>query len=209
VIVKEEEKQSKNEDPLSEESPDGETTTSKDEVSQPDETMADEVGEVSKDDERADEEPLSLEERLEAVQAQADEYLDGWQRARAEFVNYKKRVDRERKDSRARIAAELLTRYLDVLDDLDRTLTEMPDEIGDTSWSQGLKMVYQKMQLILESEGVQTIEGLGESFDPNFHEAIAFEESEEYEEGQVVAVVQKGYLLGERVLRPAMVRVAK
>jgi molecular chaperone GrpE len=209
VIVKEEEKQSKNEDPLSEESSDGESTILEDEASQVDDAQADIVGEDSKDGEEADEEPLSIEERLEAVQAQADEYLDGWQRARAEFVNYKKRVDRDRKDSRARIAAELLTRYLDVLDDLDRTLTEMPEEIGATSWSQGLQMVYQKMQLILESEGVQTIEALGESFDPNFHEAIAFEESEEHEEGQVVAVVQKGYLLGERVLRPAMVRVAK
>lgn len=156
-----------------------------------------------------DDQELTLEERLEQLEAQAAEYLDGWQRARAEFVNYKKRVERERAESRARIAAELLTRYLDVLDDLDRTITEMPEDIADTPWSHGLQMVYQKMQLLLESEGVETIDALGESFDPNFHEAISFEESEDYDEGQVVDVIQKGYMLGERVLRPAMVRIAK
>jgi molecular chaperone GrpE len=155
------------------------------------------------------EEELTIEERLEQLEAQAAEYLDGWQRARAEFVNYKKRVERERAESRARIAAELLTRYLDVMDDLDRTLAEMPDEIADTPWSHGLHMVYQKMQLVLESEGVQAIDALGQSFDPNFHEAISFEESEDHDEGQVVDVIQKGYMLGERVLRPAMVRIAK
>jgi molecular chaperone GrpE len=155
------------------------------------------------------EEQLTMEERLEQLEAEAAEYLDGWQRARAEFVNFKKRVERERAESRARIAAELLTRYLDVLDDLDRTISEMPEEIAETPWSHGLQMVYQKMQLLLESEGVKTIDAVGESFDPNFHEAISFEDSEDHDEGQVVDVIQKGYMLGERVLRPAMVRVAK
>lgn len=157
----------------------------------------------------AEAQPLTMEERLEHLEAQAAEYLDGWQRARAEFVNYKKRVERERAASRARIAAELLTRYLDVLDDLDRTLSEMPENIAATPWSHGLQMVYQKMQQVLESEGVTTIEALGEPFDPNFHEAISFVETDDYDEGRIVDVIQKGYMLGDRVLRPAMVRVAK
>lgn len=161
------------------------------------------------DPSNAEEQALTMEERLEQVEAQAAEYLDGWQRARAEFVNYKKRVERERANSRARIAAELLTRYLDVLDDLDRTLSEMPEEIASTPWSNGLQMVYLKMQQVLESEGVITIDALGKPFDPNFHEAISFEETDDYDEGHIVNVIQKGYMLGDRVLRPAMVRVAK
>lgn len=173
------------------------------------ESISDNTATNPEDSSNAEQEQLTTEERLEQLEAQSAEYLDGWQRARAEFVNYKKRVERERAESRARIAAELLTRYLDVLDDLDRTLSEMPEEIGATPWSHGLQMVYQKMQLLLESEGVKTIDAVGDPFDPNFHEAISFEESDDHEEGQVVDVIQKGYMLGDRVLRPAMVKVAK
>ena len=199
-----EDKQPTHEDPEVEE-----TSQQVQDAAEEETSSTDDGSDTLKAEAEAEAEPLPIEERLEQLQKQADEYLDGWQRARAEFVNYKKRVERERSENRARIAAELLTRYLDALDDLDRTLVEMPEEIASSSWSQGLQMVYQKMQLILESEGVETIEALGEPFDPNFHEAIAFEESDQYDEGQVVAVVQKGYILGERVLRPAMVHVAK
>jgi molecular chaperone GrpE len=200
--VKEEEEQTGEEVPKQEE-------TSAEGTNPSAEASVDEVVVDGESEAEAEKEPLTTEERLEQLETQAAEYLDGWQRARAEFVNYKKRVERERAESRSRIAAELLTRYLDVLDDLDRTLSEMPEDIGETPWSHGLQMVYQKMQLILESEDVVTIEAVGEYFDPNFHEAISFEESDDYKEGQVVDVIQKGYMLGDRVLRPAMVRVAK
>lgn len=186
-----------------------EDESSTEEIDSSAETPEEEIITEAEGEVETQEEPLTLEDRLEQAETQAAEYLDGWQRARAEFVNYKKRVERERSENRARIAAELLTRYLDVVDDLDRTLSEMPEDIASTSWSQGLQMVFQKMLLVLEAEGVQTIEALGEHFDPNFHEAISFEESPEYESGQVVDVIQKGYMLGDRVLRPAMVRVAK
>ena len=85
----------------------------------------------------------------------------------------------------------------------------MPDGIGRLSWSQGLLMIQRKLEAILETEGVEPIEAEGESFDPNYHEAVTHEEMPGYEEGQIIGEVQRGYVLGDRVLRPVLVRVAK
>lgn len=150
-----------------------------------------------------------LEGQVERLQAEAKEYLDGWQRARAEFANYKKRIEREREEARARIAGEIITRYLGVMDDLERALAKAPEDEACAEWVAGIELIHAKLKAILEAEGVETIEAEGERFDPNYHEAISYEESDEFEGGSVIEVTQKGYKLGDRILRPAMVRVAK
>jgi len=149
------------------------------------------------------------EEMLEHAQNEAAEYLDGWQRARAEFANYKKRMERETEEARARISGEVITRYLSVLDDLERALDRAPEEKQCEEWVSGIELIRQKLTAVLEAEGVETIEAEGERFDPMLHEAISYEESEDHEEGSVIEVTQRGYKLGERILRPAMVRVAR
>ena len=138
-----------------------------------------------------------------------DEYLDGWQRARAEFSNYKKRMDREVSETRARVICEIVARYLGILDDLERALAERNNADSNHAWAEGIELIYQKLQAILASEGIEPIPAEGEIFDPNFHEAISYEDSDDHEDGQVIAVIQEGYKLGERVVRPALVRVAK
>ncbi|MEE9267268.1 MAG: nucleotide exchange factor GrpE, partial [Gammaproteobacteria bacterium] len=152
---------------------------------------------------------IMLQHELEQAKAQAQEYLEGWQRARAEFANYKKRVARDQEDARQRIAADTLMKYLGVIDDLERALKERPDDGEAEAWAEGIELIYRKMSGVLETEGVEVIDAEGENFDPTMHEAISHDESEEHEEGEVIEVVQPGYRLGERVLRPAMVRVAK
>jgi molecular chaperone GrpE len=156
-----------------------------------------------------DDERSTLQSELDDIQAKAEEYLDGWQRARAEFANYKKRVQKEREDSRSFITAEILSKYLTVVDDFERALNDRPTGEASEAWAEGIDMIYRKLKTILESEGVEEITAKGELFDPNFHEAISFEESEDHNEGEVVDVIQPGYKLGERVIRPAVVRVAK
>lgn len=142
-------------------------------------------------------------------EAQAAEYLEGWKRARAEFSNYKKRVDRELQDAYLRAAGDAITRYLSILDDLERAQQDIPKDEKSANWAQGIDLIYRKMKAMIEAEGVKVIEAEGQPFDPNLHEAISHEESDELREGYVIDVVQQGYRMGDRVLRPAMVRVAK
>jgi molecular chaperone GrpE len=151
----------------------------------------------------------SLEQELAQAQAQASEYLDGWQRERAEFLNYKKRVERDLESAREIAAASILTRYLAILDDIERALKERPPlpEVGP--WVEGIQLIQRKLQSILDSEGVETIPAEGLMFDPTVHEAVTFEPGDGFREGQVIEVLRRGYRIGERVLRPAMVRVAR
>jgi len=148
----------------------------------------------------------ALKKQLEENQAQAAEYKDGWQRAVADFQNYRKRVERENSGVYQNALAEIIKSYLPILDDLERALQSRP---ADLAWVEGIELIYRKLQAILEAEGVKRIEAEGNVFDPNLHEAISQEPAEGQESGRVIAVVQNGYMLGERVIRPAIVRVAQ
>jgi len=150
-----------------------------------------------------------LQSEIGALRAQTDEYLDGWQRSRAEFANYKKRVEREKEEMRAQVTGEILTHYLGVIDDLERALKDRPVESESNAWAEGIELIFTKLKAILESEGVEPIVAEGKIFDPNFHEAVTYEENDDHRDGEVIEVIQRGYKLGDRVLRPAMVRVAK
>ncbi len=148
----------------------------------------------------------SLQKQLEEVQAQAAEYKDGWQRAVADFQNYRKRVERENGEVYQNAVAGIVKRYLPVIDDLERALQSRP---ADLPWVDGIELIYRKLQGILDAEGLTRIQAEGQMFDPTVHEAISQEVSENHESGQIIAVVQNGYMLGERMIRPVMVRVAQ
>ncbi len=149
------------------------------------------------------------EAEIERLTRQTEEYLDGWQRARAEFANYKKRVEHDQGDTYRRAAGDILTRYLGIVDDLERALKERPSEGEAATWAEGIELIFRKLRSILEAEGIHTIEALGQPFDPSLHEAISHEESQEHPTGYVIEVLQQGYRMGDQVLRPALVRVAK
>lgn len=150
----------------------------------------------------------SLEERLVESEAKAAEYLDGWQRARAEFANARKRLERERAEAYGTAAVDFVKRLLPILDDLDRAIDSAPPEIAENRWFEGLDLVNRKIRSILDSLDVHPIEALGEPFDPNFHEALALKEADGVESGLVIEELQTGYRLGDRVIRPSLVNVS-
>ena len=151
----------------------------------------------------------ALQQELSQARAKADEYLYGWQRSQADFANYKKRVERDQAQIYQTTAGGILKRYLDVADDLERALKKRPQDGDGKAWADGIELVYRKLQTILDNEGVKPMQAQGQFFDPNLHEAVMSEDNPAYESGQVIEVLQQGYLLGDRVLRPAMVRVAR
>jgi len=149
-----------------------------------------------------------LEENLAKAEASAAEYLDGWQRARAEYANARKRLERERAEAYGRAAVDYAQKMLPILDDFNRALSNVPEEIEQNDWFEGITLVTRKMNSILDDLKVEKIEAVGQPFDPNIHEALALTEAEGFESGTVVEEVQSGYKLGERVIRPALVNVA-
>jgi molecular chaperone GrpE len=158
-----------------------------------------------------EEELSELRCELEKTQARADEYLSGWQRERAEFINYKKRVEREQSQGGQAAFGNAIRRYLDIADDLARALKDgnRPVEGNGAIWAEGIDLINRNMVAAFEADGVKVIDAKGKFFDPNMHEAISHEDSPEHESGQIIDVVQPGYMLGERVIRPARVRVAR
>jgi molecular chaperone GrpE len=150
----------------------------------------------------------ALQADLEKAQAQAAEYLDGWQRSRAEFANYKKRVEAEREELRRISNEALLLKLLPVVDDFERAFQKIPQEWAASPWVSGISMILRKLQALLESQGVVPIQAAGQPFNPQQHEAVLLEETAEHPDGTVIAEIQRGYRLGERVLRPAQVKVA-
>jgi len=146
---------------------------------------------------------------LETLTAQAAEYLDGWRRAQAELQNYRKRIEREQAEALARTTGRVLARWFPVLDDFERALREPRTPEAIERWAAGVELIYQKCLGLLREEGVEPIQARGQAFDPVQHEALSYEASCDHHEGEVIDVVRPGYRLGETVLRPALVRVAR
>jgi molecular chaperone GrpE len=146
---------------------------------------------------------------LAAAQQEAAENKAAWQRSAADFSNYRRRTDQER-DAMFGLANEvLLAKLLAIVDDFDRAIANMPAELTEVSWVGGIAAIDRKLRLLLDSEGLTPIEALGKQFDPHEHEAIAQEDRPGVPDGTVVAEIQKGYRIRDRVLRPAMVAVAR
>ena len=166
-------------------------------------------GAPAEDPAEAPAEPQTLEDAKALLQKEKEEaqrFLANWQRAEADFVNYKRRAEQERAETTRLANAALIINVLPVLDDLERALASLNIELAGLTWFDGIRLIHRKLQLVLESAGVTQIEAEGRPFDPRFHEAVMYGEGEE---GKVVAEVQRGYKLHDRVLRPAMVVVGK
>ena len=155
-----------------------------------------------------DERIAELEEKLAAAESQAAEYLDGWQRARAEYANARKRLERERSEASSRASVDYARKMLPVLDDFNRAMANVPEIVEQDDWFEGITLVSRKMESILSDLNVERIEAVGEPFDPNIHEALSLTEAEGFESGTVVEEVQSGYRIGDRVIRPVLVNVA-
>ena len=141
---------------------------------------------------------------VEKLIAQRDDYLDQLQRSRAEFINYRKRTEAEKLRLGEMFTASTISKFLPVIDDWDRAMAAVPENEHDDGWFQGIKMIQGKFQQLLESSGVKEVDGEGSKFDPKFHESVATDPDSSGE--FVVEVYQKGYTLGDTLLRAAMVR---
>jgi molecular chaperone GrpE len=145
---------------------------------------------------------------LADLQRERDDYKDRWLRKGAEFDNYRKRIERERREQADQAVVDLLQELLLVVDDFDRALTVEADE-GGGAYRKGIEMIHGKLHDLLRKQGVKPIDALGADFDPNLHQAVMHEESPEHREGEVIGELRKGYTMNDRLLRPAMVKVAK
>jgi len=129
-------------------------------------------------------------------------------RSAAEFDNYRKRIDRERRDLSEYAASEVLSELLPIIDNLERALLT-PGVAEDDPVRKGVELIHKQMLDVLRKRGVRPIDATGVMFDPKYHNAVIHEESTEHPDGEVIQELQRGYMLGERLLRPAMVKVAK
>ncbi|BCX03111.1 MAG: protein GrpE [Candidatus Roseilinea sp.] len=189
-------------------------TTAQDQTTMTDATTtnaAEGVVEVEPTPAAAETDPVAaLQKELQEAKAKADEYLDGWQRARAEFANYKKRQEQQNADLRAFATMDLIRKLLPIQDDFERAAKTLPEGVSHMTWIEGVMLIQRKLKLILESEGLKEIEvHKNDPFDPALHEAISHDEAEGVESGHIIEEVQKGYKIGDRVIRPTLVRVAK
>jgi molecular chaperone GrpE len=142
------------------------------------------------------------------LQREKDAVQDRLLRTAAEFDNYRKRMDRERRDLAEYAAADILKDLLPILDNFERAL-QAPATPESDPLRKGIELIHKQMFDLLKKRGVTPIEALGADFDPNFHQAVIHEASAEHRDGEVMQELQRGYLLGDRLLRPAMVKVAK
>lgn len=143
------------------------------------------------------------------LQRQRDEYYDLLLRKTAEFDNYRKRIERERQSMAEAAAADLIKELLPLADDLERALKAEASDEGAEQYRRGVELIHRRLLEALKKRGVQQIEALGADFDPTFHQAVAYEPEPGRREGEITEEFSRGYMLGDRLLRPAMVKVAK
>jgi len=152
----------------------------------------------------------ALEKKIESLQAEVETQKDSWLRARADLDNYRKRVQRDAARSYSDAMTSVLKIFLNVSDDLERALMNKPENEAAEGWVNGIELICQKLENQIKKQGVERLEvNSGDTFDPNIHEAITQEDNPNFEEGQIIDVVQPGYRISDRIIRPAMVRVAK
>ncbi|HOC16886.1 MAG TPA: nucleotide exchange factor GrpE [Vicinamibacterales bacterium] len=176
-------------------------------MEQRDDTAARPLEEAAPAEERV-ESGAAAEPDLAALERERDEYRDLLLRKSAEFDNYRKRVERERRELVQYAASEVFEGLLPILDDFERAL-QAPAGGSAEAYRQGIELIHKQLVDFLAKRGVKPIEALGSSFDPRFHEAITYEERPGSRDGEVVEEIRRGYVHGDRLLRPAVVRVAK
>lgn len=152
----------------------------------------------------------AMEKQIESLKSEVDEKTDQWLRSRADFENYKKRVLRDATRNKQDAMINILKIFLEISDDLERALKHSPEDKNAQGWVDGIGLIYQKLLNKMKNQGVERLEvNPGDEFDPNIHEAITQEDHPDYEDGQIIEVLQPGYKISDRIIRPAMVRVAK
>ena len=154
----------------------------------------------------ASDDPQRLKAQLQEEREKAQSYMQSWQRAAADYQNFKRRVEEERGETARLANAALIINMLPLLDDLDRALKNIDAHLAGLTWVDGIRLIYRKFQALLEMAGLEEISADAQTFDPSVHEAISEAPGET---NKVVSVVQKGYKIGDRVVRPAMVIVGK
>jgi len=147
-------------------------------------------------------------ERLADLQRERDDYQDRWMRKTAEFDNYRRRVEKERREQAEQKVVDFVQDLLLVVDDFDLALTSGGDDTAG-AYRKGVELIHSKLYDLLRKYRVQPIEALGADFDPNIHQAVIQEVSPGHREGEVIGELRRGYTMGERLLRPSMVKVAK
>jgi len=157
------------------------------------------------DDDQPNEEGQS---ELKKLRAEVEKNLAGWQRERAEFQNFKRRIEREQRDLKERSSLEIIEQLLPIIDDFERAMDNVPEELASNPWLNGVSLIQGKFQKLLDAYSVEVIDPVGEPFDPNHHQAISKDDSDDYESDHVIQTLQKGYISGKTLLRPALVRVA-
>jgi molecular chaperone GrpE len=153
--------------------------------------------------------PVEAGASLEELQRERDEYYDRLLRKAAEFENYRKRTDRERREQADAAAADLLKELLPIVDNLERALQAELGGSGVDAYRRGVELIHKQLTDLLGRHGVTPIDAVGQDFDPRYHQAVIHEASDRHRNGEVMAELRRGYKLGERLLRPAMVKVAK
>jgi molecular chaperone GrpE len=152
----------------------------------------------------------ALEKEIQSLRDDLEEHKDGWLRTRADFDNYKKRIQRDAARSHQDAMTGVVKIFLGIADDIERALKNKPEGKQVESWASGIELIHQKLIKQLDNLGVERLAvTVGDVFDPNFHEAITQEEDPNFNEGQIIEVVQPGYKIADRIIRPAMVRVAR
>ncbi len=146
----------------------------------------------------------TLKQALVEEKGKAEGYLANWQRAQADFINYKRRSEQEKEEISKFANAELVFSFLPIIDDLERAFISIPPKLAKLTWVDGIELIERKFKAILEAHGLSEIKVVGEPFDPRFHEAVREDKGKE---GVVTEELQKGYKLHDRVIRPAMVVV--
>ena len=172
---------------------------------QPEEAAAQAAGGDAIDREEPDD-VEGLRTRLEEEKQRAGKHYESWQRSAADYQNYKRRMEEERREVARLASISLIINLLPLMDDIERALSSVDPKIAGLTWIDGIWMIYRKFEAVLQNAGVTEIEADAQQFDPTVHEAISEVDGEE---GKVLSVVQKGYKLGDRVIRPAMVVVGK
>ncbi len=155
------------------------------------------------------EEIEQLAGELQIAEQRAAEAEAGWQRARADFANLKRRTEEERSGFATLASDRLLVRVLDLSDDFDLAVEHVPEAVKETPWAQGISAIDRKLRALLEAEGITALEAEGDPFDPQTQQAVSYEDTADVPDGTVTKVLKRGYTIGDRILRPALVAVAR
>jgi molecular chaperone GrpE len=149
------------------------------------------------------------EETATALERERDDMRDRWLRTAADFDNYRKRIERERRDLSDAVTAEIVRDILPVVDDLERALGAPGSDPAADSYRRGVELIHRRLVDVLKKRGVEPLDVVGATFDPNWHESVAQDTAADVPDGQITAELRRGYRIGQRLLRPAQVRVAK